>query len=155
MNLELNIRNYQSIGANMATLDYVKQRLDAGDKLVLATEYAPYGSEYVCNCNKGVICRVKGEAKVDIMNTRYRLYVEDVKPEYVSNLISGNFSGFTVFSGVGYWKRDKENCACYEIIANDGDRGLITKIASLIRWHCNQDAVLLTVEPIETTLITD
>ena len=73
----------------------------------------------------------------------YRIITEDKNTEVVCGIIGSVFEGYTKYTGVGYWKGERENCLIIEI---DGDESICPAIVSLckrIKEVNVQEAVLL------------
>jgi hypothetical protein len=87
----------------------------------------------------------------------YRLYTENIQRTRweIMDLVSHEFSGFTVLDVVGYWKGVAERAIVIEIIAEGGDRtrGTIMALAKRIREINDQECVMMTVQDVEMELI--
>ena len=86
------------------------------------------------------------------MNT-YRLYTENKNANEVIEHVSHTFESFTYFTGIGYWKRQREDALVIEFI---GELELDPKVDALAKWikaHNNQQAVLVTITPCYTAMI--
>ena len=87
------------------------------------------------------------------MNT-YRIYTENKNANEVIEHASYKFESFTYFTGIGYWKRAREDSLVIEFIGSKSD--LDTKVNVFADWiqkHNRQDAVLVTVTECEVRLI--
>lgn len=85
---------------------------------------------------------------------RWRLYTEDINREYIESSTSAYFNSFSIYTQVGYWKGTKENSLVVEVITNESlDKIVMTALSDAIRSHNNQQAVMLTCEPIEMFMI--
>lgn len=74
----------------------------------------------------------------------YRVYTEDTdtRPE-VANLVSEYFNGFTMFSGIGFWRGKKELSLVIEIIADYNDKHKVLRLAGEIKELNKQESVLV------------
>ncbi len=74
----------------------------------------------------------------------YRIYTEDsnFRPEIVK-LISDEFDGFTLLSGVGYWRGRPEQSLVIEIIAEYSDKSKVLRLAADIKLVSKQESVLV------------
>lgn len=64
------------------------------------------------------------------------------------------FGGFTLTNGTGYWDGKAENSLIITVITDRPDAiGVMVEAAEFIKKHLDQQAVLLTVEPVATLLI--
>ncbi len=87
------------------------------------------------------------------MKAKYRIYTEDLKRDIIVRLISNSFSGFTIIEATGYWNNEEEKTVIFEIVAEKSDLHLIEYICSRIKQTNNQEAVLFTVDYIDSILI--
>jgi len=84
----------------------------------------------------------------------YRICTEDVNRETIIDLVAIHFGCFNVLTGHGYWQGIAEQSLTVEIITDLATaREAIYGIASKIRDYNKQDAVLVTVQTIESELI--
>jgi hypothetical protein len=76
----------------------------------------------------------------------YRIYTEDINRDEIVKIVSNQFEGYTLFSGIGYWKTEQENSLVIEIIDFDRDdiQVKIEIIARQIKELNLQESVLLT-----------
>jgi len=82
----------------------------------------------------------------------YRIYTEEV-PGTVE-LVSRYLNNFTVFRGTGYYQSSQENSIIIEHIGQDM-LGVIHEIAREIARVNNQQAVLVSSQPISAELISE
>ena len=76
----------------------------------------------------------------------YRIYTEekhDVRLE-LEKLISEYFDGFSINSGVGFWKGRRELSTIIELIGDYPDKSKVLKLAAEIKILGNQESVLVT-----------
>lgn len=83
----------------------------------------------------------------------FRIQTEDKNRESIEELISDFFDGFTILSGTGYWKSDKEDTLVIEVIGPEDIRANIEHCADIIRKSNNQECVLVTEQPITTKFV--
>ena len=83
--------------------------------------------------------------------TRYRLYTE--RFDNLATITSNYFEGFTLFESQGYWQGVAEQSVVIEIIASDDDSWRIDALAEFIRRANNQQAVIVTTEPVHFKMI--
>lgn len=88
------------------------------------------------------------------MNSRYRIYTEDINREFVCRLADECFpGGCTITHGTGLWRGTRENSLIVEIIGDDLWEA-VQRFADIVRIHNSQQVVLATVEQnIETHLL--
>lgn len=87
------------------------------------------------------------------MKAKFRLYTEDLNRDLVEKLIAKSFKGFTVIEAMGYWNGIRENTLIIEIIATKQDLHLIEHICEKIKQLNKQEAVLFTVDYIDSVMI--
>ena len=76
----------------------------------------------------------------------YRIYTEHKNLDSVVHQANQRFEGFTVLSGVGYWKGKAEPALIIEVVAPEEDRELVVDLALSIKRTNAQEAVLLTTQ---------
>lgn len=88
----------------------------------------------------------KPEAKMVL----YRIQTEDKNRDGIEKTVSDFFDGYTVLSGTGFWKSDKEPTLVIEILAESASHNLnwanVKHIAEIIKESNNQECVLVTFE---------
>ena len=82
----------------------------------------------------------------------YRLYTENKNANEVIEHVSHTFESFTYFTGIGYWKIQREDALILEFIG-DLLGPKVTALAEWIKAHNNQQAVLVTVTPCDMVMI--
>lgn len=82
---------------------------------------------------------------------KFRIYTEDVNSEKTKELVSICFDGFNVTRTKGYWKGKAENSAIIEIFTDN--EPLIRALCEAIKKNNKQEAVGLTIEPVDFILI--
>ncbi len=75
----------------------------------------------------------------------YRIYTQraDSTAE-LEKLISYYFDGFSIISGVGFWKGRREQNTIIELIGDYPDKSKVLKLAAEIKILGNQESVLVT-----------
>ena len=74
----------------------------------------------------------------------YRILTENVDKEWICDLISKYFDGFTVFETTGYWRGCQEQSLCIEIMTDDSLSFWIYDImCPKICRHNKQESVLV------------
>lgn len=80
----------------------------------------------------------------------YRIQTEDKNRDGIEKTVSDFFDGYTVLSGTGFWKSDKEPTLVIEILAESASHNLnwanVKHIAEIIKESNNQECVLVTFE---------
>ena len=87
------------------------------------------------------------------MNT-YRLYTENKNANEVIEHVAHTFESFTYFTGIGYWKIQREDALVIEFVGAELE--LDPKVDALAEWikaHNKQQAVLIISTPCEARLI--
>ncbi len=79
------------------------------------------------------------------MMKRFRLYTESF--DNLAELTARYFQGFTLFSSVGYWQGSPEKSTVIEILAETDKH--IAALAELIRETNRQQAVMVSIEPVQ------
>lgn len=76
----------------------------------------------------------------------YRIYTEEKNRAEVEAVTGDYFPGFTVFTGIGYYKGNKEFSMVIEIIGNDTKKDFekIVTLAEYIKTVNCQESVLIT-----------
>lgn len=82
---------------------------------------------------------------------RFRIYTEDVNEARTAELLKVSFDGFTVIRTTGFWKGVPENAIIIEIFTDN--ETLIRALCEAIKKNNKQEAVGLTVEPVDFELI--
>lgn len=82
---------------------------------------------------------------------RYTIHTENKDEQWVKNLLSIGFDGFTVVKALGYWKGKEEQSL--EIIIYTDNAELIKAMAQRIKHHNSQDAVLISETECKLQLI--
>ena len=67
-------------------------------------------------------------------------------------LVGELFDGFTIYTGIGYWRGVSEGAACIEIIASLEDAYKVDTLAGRIRSTNRQESIYVTSTP---TTLTD
>lgn len=84
---------------------------------------------------------------------RYRLYTENKNIDRLHELIASSFDSYTVFAGQGVWHGDKELSIVFELILEGNSvLSLLKQTANIIKEENQQQAVLVTREPVESFL---
>ena len=74
----------------------------------------------------------------------YRIYTEDVNRDEVEQLISSKLDSFTLLTGIGYYKGEKEQCLIVEIISDNPIISLkVKRLAEQIKKLNKQHSVLV------------
>ena len=76
----------------------------------------------------------------------YRLFTQNVNKQWICELVSQYFNGFTVFEATGYWKGCQEQSLCIEIMTDSYDISAPSKINALSQAIClgnEQESVLI------------
>lgn len=81
----------------------------------------------------------------------YRIYTENKDKNWIEELLSIGFDGFTIIKTDGYWKRTHESGL--EIVIYTANTNLIRAMADRIKHHNSQEAVLVTETECEIQLI--
>ena len=88
---------------------------------------------------------------------RYRFYLGVSQERFFSDLprVDGLPWAFTAFSGVEMWLGQKEDSTVIELITDAGDLTLAEAqaVAEELAFVYEQEAVLITVEPVEMALV--
>ena len=92
-----------------------------------------------------------------IHQQRYRFYLGVSQERFLSDLpqVAGLPSSFTSFSGVGMWLGQREDSTVIELVTYDADFTLARAqaVAEELAYVYEQEAVLVTVETVEVTLV--
>lgn len=84
---------------------------------------------------------------------RYRLYTENKNIDRLHELIGSSFDSYTVFAGQGVWHGGKELSIVFELILEGSSvLSLLKQTANIIKEENQQQAVLVTREPVESFL---
>jgi hypothetical protein len=81
----------------------------------------------------------------------FKIYTERKDERYIQRLLSVAFDGFTVIHTKGVWKGQSEDSIIIEILTNNKE--LVRAIASKIKAHNQQDAVLISESKVDAVLI--
>lgn len=73
----------------------------------------------------------------------YRVYTENKNREAIESAFASSFDAFTIFDAAGYWQGTREASLCIEVIGEAVDRVKIDRLATWIKYHNKQDAVLV------------
>lgn len=73
---------------------------------------------------------------------KFTIHTENKNQQWIENLLSVGFDGFTIVKADGFWKGTKEKSL--EIIIYTDNAYLIRAIADRIKHHNKQEAVLVT-----------
>ncbi len=92
------------------------------------------------------------------MVTLYTIFTirTEYTPEYRRNaahLLAMQFYSFNIVVGTGYWKGQREQSMTIEIICEAWQRGNIMDIADRIRAANRQEAVFVTQQPLQASLV--
>lgn len=87
------------------------------------------------------------------MKNLYRIYTEDIGRDNIVYVCGAHYDAYTLISADGYWGSKKEESLIIEIIAPSTDYGEIQRIARWIKTTNKQQAVLITVSPVESELV--
>ena len=74
-----------------------------------------------------------------------------MRGETVADLVSAYFDSFTIIRGTGHWKGEQEPTIIVEILAPAHDH-VVQLMARTLRRNLNQEAVIVTVQPVTFTL---
>lgn len=81
---------------------------------------------------------------------RYRIYTEHINNHGVRDIVSHYFTGFTMYTGMGIWKKEHEANLTIEIITNSESALVdIEVICRVINQANRQECCLVTVEKVE------
>lgn len=70
------------------------------------------------------------------------------------NIVSKDFSGFTMYYGKGVWKNMEEAVIIFEILTDDiADVAKAKDVAARLKKHFLQESVLLTVDTVNSEFI--
>ena len=78
---------------------------------------------------------------------QYRIYTEDKNRDTIINYVSKEFDGFTVYTGVGYWRGRQEDCLVIEILG--GEAEIVRKTAHWICRNNSQESVAIVKQEVE------
>lgn len=87
------------------------------------------------------------------MNQKYTIYTEDKESKDLLRLVTKDFSGFNYQQRVGVWGSVLEPSIVFEIIGTEKDLAKVVRLCHKIKLLLNQEAILLTTEPIVSRLI--
>ena len=73
----------------------------------------------------------------------YKVYTEYKNTLQVIELISKYFDGFTILSGFGFWKGERESSLIIEITGDYADKSKVLKLAAEIKILNKQESVLV------------
>jgi len=73
----------------------------------------------------------------------FRIITEDKNRDKIRKSVEVFYSGYTLISTAGYWKKQKENSLIIEIQDDDINKTFIYDIANWIKIDNDQDAVLV------------
>ena len=85
--------------------------------------------------------------------TLYQIYTEDMHRNVIENIVSREFSGFSILEATGYWLKQKEKAIVIEIIGlfdvedvenSRIELGTVRFVANLIKNYNGQESVILT-----------
>ena len=62
--------------------------------------------------------------------------------DFIERVIAGQFEGFTILDGVGYWQGESEPCKIVVILRNDNDNDSIEYIRKVYCANYDQESVL-------------
>ncbi len=82
---------------------------------------------------------------------RFRIYTQNKNLEVVQKLTSIYFDGFTVIRTTGFWKGAPEDAIIVEIYTKN--ETLVRALAEAIKKKNEQEAVGLTIEPVDFELV--
>ena len=82
----------------------------------------------------------------------YRIYTEDKNRDEIEQRVSQNTVGYTVLTGTGYWKGDREACLIIEVLGGE-TRDNVLQIAAWIKEHNEQDSVAVIEQEVKTYVI--
>jgi dissimilatory sulfite reductase (desulfoviridin) alpha/beta subunit len=95
--------------------------------------------------------------------TRYTLTVPlqdnagNFRPDYVAEaerLLAKDFKSWTKLHGIGQWKSQKESVVVFQIdTPGDFSDSVLRHVARVLAHYCDQEAIYLTRQTIETFLI--
>lgn len=75
----------------------------------------------------------------------YRILTEDKNHDKIVKIVNRKFDGFTLLTGIGYWRGKPEICLIIEISAPDlaGNRRKVIAIVQRIKKLNDQEYILL------------
>lgn len=82
---------------------------------------------------------------------KFEIYTENKNQEWIENILSIGFDGFTIIRGVGCWKGQREESLKVEIYTDNVI--LLEAVAEKIKRHNKQDAILISETKCEVTLL--
>jgi hypothetical protein len=82
----------------------------------------------------------------------YRIYTENKNLDGIKDIINRNFKEYTLFYGVGVWQGIEEKSLVIEIVGESLEIA-VEVTAGAIKIFNNQQAVLVTVQEIESKLV--
>lgn len=89
--------------------------------------------------------------------TKHTLYIgqnnetKQLELDVIKDVLDGHVQGYTLRTGQGYWEGTIEPSATVEFIGED--TVTINRLAGVLKRKLKQDAILMTVEEIQTELI--
>lgn len=89
------------------------------------------------------------------MAIRYRVYIGEASEDNVTTLALEHFSAATITRGRGLWEGQTEDTTVVEVIDTGDISEQVAAFARRARRIFEQDAVLVTSEGINATLVTD
>jgi len=87
------------------------------------------------------------------MDTRYRIYTEDLNLDLIETAASIRFDSFSITHQTGYWHGQSEPSIVIEVLGTHADSGKVQSLALWIKAKNNQEAVLVTRETVSGQLI--
>ena len=81
----------------------------------------------------------------------YTISTEDKNREFIRERLDLDFPGYKIHEVIGVWKGIEEKAIDIVIVTND--RFAVEKLIERIKYHNDQEAVLLTVVDCEAVLI--
>lgn len=91
--------------------------------------------------------------------TKWSIYTEYVHSRHIAEIVSKYFNNFSMFTGIGHWKKGKERCLVIEIIPENeyylyGEAD-VTAICQEINTVNHQKCCFVTSEQVNTMVISE
>lgn len=72
----------------------------------------------------------------------YRLYTERKNIDKIKDIATKYFSGFTILTGTGFWKGEKEESLILEITGGKEEKEKVKKLGKDIKKTNDQESIL-------------
>lgn len=83
----------------------------------------------------------------------YRVLTENVNRAGIERIVASHFDGFTIFTGIGYWKGSMEASLTIEIDAPEADFYMVQLVAIEIKELNNQECVMIQQFAVQTVMV--